>query len=176
MPSEQEATLSGLQTAIQMEIDGKAFYLKAGKASREEQDAKLFNTLAAEEDVHQQVFTRIYNQLKTKKQWPDVRIPVHDSKKLETVFRTAIKNLGKNYTALNTELAAAKTGMEMENKTLDFYKSRSAKAAFDAEKQLYDAFAGQESEHFRLLQDYYEFLSSPVDYYNRTQHSSVDGG
>jgi rubrerythrin len=176
MPAEQEAALSGLQTAIKMEIDGKEFYLKAGKASKNEGDAKLFKTLAAEEDVHQQVFTRIYNQLKTKKQWPDIKIPAHDAKKLQNVFRIAIQNLGKNHAALETELAAAKTGMEMENKTLDFYKSRSAKAAFDAEKQLYDAFAGQESEHFRLLQDYYEFLTSPVDYYNRTQHSSVDGG
>jgi rubrerythrin len=175
MPSEQEAALSGLQTAIRMEIDGKEFYLKAGKTSQNERGAKLFETLAAEENIHQQVFTEIYNKLKTKQQWPDTKIPTHNTKKLQTVFKTAIEKLGKEHTAIKAELDAVKTGMDMENKTLDYYKNRSTKAGFPAEKQLYESFAGEESGHFRLLQDYYEFLTSPVDYFNKMEHSSVDG-
>jgi rubrerythrin len=175
MSPEQEAALSGLQTAIRMEIDGKEFYLKSAKASDNERGANLFKTLAAEETIHQQVFTEIYNKLKAKQQWPDTKIPAHNTKKLQTVFRTAIEKLGKEHTAIKAEIDAVKTGMEMENKTLDFYRNRSAKAAFDAEKQLYDAFAGQESEHFRLLQDYYEFLTSPADYFKKTEHTMMDG-
>ena len=175
MSSEQEATFSGLQTAIQMEIDGKEFYLKAGKSIRNEPGAKLFQTLAAEEDIHQRVFTEIYNKLKSKQRWPDVKIPVHDTKTLPTLFKTAIQKLGKDHTALKAEFDAAQTGMDMENKTLDFYRNRSAKAAFDSEKQLYNAFAGQESEHFRLLQDYYEFLTSPADYFKKKEHTAMDG-
>jgi len=176
MTSEQQATFSGLQTAIQMEIDGKEFYLKSSKAIRNEPGSKLFQTLAAEEDIHQRVFTEIYNKLKSKQQWPDVKIPAHDTKKLPTVFKAAMEKLGRDHTALKAELDAVKTGMDMENKTLDFYRNRSAKAAFNAEKQLYNAFAGQESEHFSLLQDYYEFLTSPADYFNKKEHTSVDGG
>jgi rubrerythrin len=175
MPSEQEAALSGLQTAIRMEIDGKEFYLKSSKASQNERGAKLFKTLAAEETIHERVFTEIYNKLKTKQQWPDTKIPAHNTKKLQTVFRTAIEKIGKEYTAAKAEIDAVKTGMTMENKTLDYYKNRGAKAAFPAEKQLYESFAGEESGHFRLLQDYYEFLTSPADYFNKMEHSSVDG-
>jgi rubrerythrin len=176
MSSEQDAALSGLQTAIQMEIDGKEFYLKASKASENERGAKLFKTLAAEETIHERVFTETYNKLKTKQQWPDTKIPAHNVKKLQTVFRTAIENLGKEHTAIKAELDAVKTGMDMENKTLDYYKQRSAKAGFPAEKQLYDSFAGQESEHFQLLEDYYEFLDNPAAYFVKKEHSSVDGG
>jgi len=175
MPSEQEAAFSGLQTAIQMEIDGKEFYLKAGKTIRNEPGSKLFQTLAAEEDIHQRVFTEIYNKLKSKQQWPDVKIPAHDAKKLATVFKEAIEKLGQGHTALKVETDAAATGMEMENKTLDFYKKQSAKAAYPGEKQLYDAFSMQESEHFRLLQDYYEFLTSPADYFKKKEHTMMDG-
>jgi rubrerythrin len=175
MSSEQEATFSGLQTAIQMEIDGKEFYLKSSKAIRNEPGTKLFQTLAAEEDIHQRVFTEIYNKLKSKQKWPDVKTPAHDTNKLPTVFKAAIEKLGKDHITMKAELDAVKTGMEMENKTLDFYKNRSAKAGFSAEKQLYDSFAGQESEHFRLLQDYYEFLTSPADYFKKTEHTMMDG-
>jgi rubrerythrin len=176
MSSEQEAALSGLQTAIRMEIDGKEFYHKSSQASVNERGAKLFKTLAAEETVHERVFTEIFNKLKTKQQWPDTKIPAHNIKKLHTVFREAIENLGAGHTAVKAEIDAVQTGMDMENKTLDYYRERSAKAAFPAEKQLYDSFAGQESEHFQLLQDYYEFLDNPAAYFVKKEHSSVDGG
>jgi rubrerythrin len=176
MPSEQEAALSGLQTAIRMEIDGKEFYLKSGKASQNERGAKLFKQLAAEETIHEKVFTEIYNKLKTKQLWPDTKIPAHNTKKLHTVFREAIEKLGQEHTAAKAEIDAVKTGMDMENKTLDYYKERAAKAGFPAEKQLYESFAGEESEHFQLLQDYYEFLDNPAAYFVKKEHTSVDGG
>ena len=176
MSPEQEAALSGLQTAIRMEIDGKEFYPKESKASENERGAKLFKQLASEENIHQQVFTEIYNKLKTQQQWPDTKIPAHNTKKLQTVFRTAIEKLAKDHTTTKAEIDAVKTGMDIENKTLDYYKERAAKAGFPSEKQLYESFAGQESEHFQLLQDYYEFLDNPVAYFIKTEHTSVDGG
>jgi rubrerythrin len=176
MSSAQDAALSGLQTAIRMEIDGREFYLKSSQASENERGAKLFKTLAAEEKVHQQTFTEIYNKLKAKEQWPDTKIPAHNAKKLHTVFREAIEKLGAEHTAAKAEIDAVKTGMDMENKTLDYYKERSAKANFPAEKQLYESFAGQESEHFQLLEDYFEFLDNPAAYFVKKEHSSVDGG
>ena len=66
--------------------------------------------------------------------------------------------------------------MDMENKTLDFYNSRNKQAAFDAEKQLYEALAVQESEHHRILLDYYEFLKDPAAWYVQKEHTAVDGG
>jgi rubrerythrin len=175
MPSEQQATLSGLQTAIQMEIDGKKFYLQSAKASQNERGAKILKTLAAEEDIHLQVFTEIYNKIKDNKQWPEVKIATHSTQKLQTVFKTAMEKLGKEYTPVTAEIDAVKTGMDMENKTLDFYRNRSSKTAFIAEKQLYDSIAMQESDHFRLLQDYYELLSDPAGYFVKTEHTSMDG-
>jgi rubrerythrin len=66
--------------------------------------------------------------------------------------------------------------MDMENKTLDFYKSRSGKATYDAERQLYEDLAIQEGEHFRVLLDYYEFLKNPAAWFVQKEHHSLDGG
>ena len=70
MATEQDKTLEVVQTAIQMEIDGKEFYMKASRESGNELGEKLFLSLADEEDIHRQRFVEIYDALRNKKGWP----------------------------------------------------------------------------------------------------------
>ncbi|OGO18273.1 MAG: hypothetical protein A2Z15_03520 [Chloroflexi bacterium RBG_16_50_11] len=175
MPNEQEATIAALQTALQMEIDGKEFYLKASRASKNKLGKELLKKLAAEEDIHRKVFQNIYNTIKSKKGWPDVKYSPDGGGNLRTVFAKALEDMKKNAKPIPEELDAIKTAMDMENKTLDFYKGRSKQTSLDAEKQLYDALAMQESEHHRVLLDYYEFLKDPAQWYVKKEHSAIDG-
>lgn len=176
MPSEQDATLGALQTALQMEIDGKEFYLKASRASKNKLGRDLLNKLAGEEDLHRQVFQDIYNTMKNKKGWPDVKYRGDGGQRLRTIFAKALENTEKHPKPIAEELDAIKTGMDMENKTLDFYNRRSKQASYAAEKQLYEAIAIQESEHHRVLMDYYDFLQDPAQWFVKKEHTSVDGG
>jgi rubrerythrin len=176
MSQEQDAALAGLQTALKMEEDGKAFYLKAAKASPNQLGSQLFKNLAAEEDIHRAVFKSIYDKIKKNQGWPDTAFKSDHGQKLKTVFAAAIEKMDKEFTPAASELDAVKTGMDMEKKTLDFYRGRSAKTTLKAEKQLYDALSMQESEHARVLQDYFEFYSDPAGYAVLHERSSVDGG
>ena len=176
MAKEQDATLAGLQTALQMEIDGKEFYLKASKASKNKLGKELLKKLAAEEDIHRGVFKNIYNAIKNKKDWPDIKFQADGGQGLRTVFARALENVSKDVESVSAEIDAVKTAMDMENKTLDFYNSRSKQAAYDAEKQLYESLAVQESEHHRVLLDYYEFLKDPAAWFVQKEHTAVDGG
>jgi rubrerythrin len=176
MPSEQQATLKALETALQMEIDGKEFYLKASEASQNKLGKDLLKKLAAEEDVHRVVFQSIYDNIKSKKGWPDIKYRSDGGQAVRTVFAEALENMKKHAPALKEELDAIKTGMELENKTFDFYRARSKKTTLDAEKQLYDQLAMQEEEHHRVLMDYYDFLQDPAQWYVKKEHTSVDGG
>ncbi len=176
MPSEQEVTLSALQTALQMEIDGKEFYLKASKASKNILGADLLKKLAEEEDTHRQVFQDIYNKIKSQKVWPDIKYRGDGGQVIRTVFAEALEMMDKNMTSIKEEMDAIRTGMDMENKTLDFYNKRSKEATYPAEKQLYEAVAVQEGEHYRVLMDYYDFLKDPAQWFVKKEHTSVDGG
>ena len=176
MAQEQDATLAGLKVAIQMEIDGKQFYLEASRASRNELGSKLLKDLAAEEDIHREVFQKIYDNIKRKKSWPDISYKSDGGQKLRTVFAAALEKMDKAVSSLPAELDAVETAMELENKTFDYYRDRSSRATFEAEKQLYEALAAQESEHHRVLLDYYEFLKDPAQWYVKAEHTSVDGG
>ncbi|MBN1160514.1 MAG: hypothetical protein JXA17_00990 [Dehalococcoidales bacterium] len=176
MPDEQQATLKALETALQMEIDGKEFYLKASEASKNKLGKDLLKKLSAEEDIHRTVFQGIYDNIKAKRGWPDLKYRSDGGQSLRTVFAVALENMKSHTPALKEELDAVKTGMDLENKTLDFYNARSKKATLEAEKQLYEQLAMQESEHHRVLLDYYEFLKNPAGWYVQKEHTSVDGG
>jgi rubrerythrin len=176
MAKEQDKTLQALKDAIQMEIDGKEFYLKASRASSNELGKKLLEKLAAEEDVHRQVFEDIYKDISDKKHWPGTELHHDSGRGLRTIFARALEEMDPDVKAMPTELDAVQTAMAMENKTYDFYKSRGSKATYDTEKAFYEALAVQEGEHHRVLLDYYEFLKDPAAWFVEKEHPSLDGG
>ncbi|OGO31050.1 MAG: hypothetical protein A2Z29_08275 [Chloroflexi bacterium RBG_16_56_11] len=176
MANEHETTLSALQTAIRMEIDGKEFYQKSSKSSRNPLGKELLKKLAGEEDVHRKVFENIYNNIRAKKGWPGGKIQVDTGKSLNTVFSEAMKEMDRNVKAIPGEIEAIQTAMAMENKTFDYYKSQGGKATFGAEKDFYEKLAIQEEEHHRVLLEYFEFLKNPAAYFVQKEHHSLDGG
>ena len=176
MATEQEKTLQGLKNAIQMEIDGKEFYLKASKASSNSLGKKLLEKLAGEEDIHRTVFEDIYKSISEKKGWPGGGFRGDGGKGLRTVFKAAMEEMDRGLKPLAEEIEAVKTAMDMENKTYDFYREQSKKASYPAEKELYEALTAQEEEHHKVLLDYYEFLKDPAAYFVQTEHPSLDGG
>lgn len=176
MPSEQDKVLDALKIALEMEVQGKEFYLKASEVSAHQLGKELLKKLAAEEDVHRALFKKIYDAMRSERGWPDVQYKSDKGQALETVFKKALKKLDKDQASLTTEMDAIQTGMDMENKTYDFYINRSSDALYDAEKQLYESIAMQEREHHRVLQDYYDYLKDPAQWYVKAEHTSVDGG
>jgi rubrerythrin len=176
MTLEQDTTLGALQTAIRMEIDGKEFYLKASQNSRNELGKELLKKLAAEEDSHRLVFEHIYKNINTRKSWPEKAYKGDGGRGLRTIFARALEAMDKNVEAIATELEAIQTAMAMENKTYDFYRSRSGQAHYDVEKQFYEEVAMQEEEHHRVLLDYFEFLKNPAAWFVQKEHLSFDGG
>ena len=176
MVSEQDKTLDALKTAIQMEIDGKEFYLKASQASSNELGKKLLESLAAEEDIHRQKFEEIYEAIQNKKAWPRTDFQPDGGKGLRTIFAKATEEMGSDIKAPGTEIDAVQTAMDMENKTYDFYKNQGKNAAHEAEREFYEALASQEREHHLILLDYYEYLKNPAAWFVSKEHPSLDAG
>ena len=176
MVIERNKTLEVLKIAVQMEIDGKEYYLKASQKSSSELGKKLLQSLAAEEDVHRQKFEEIYDAIQSKKAWPVTDFQPDRGKRLRTIFATATARIGSGIKAPATELDAVQTAMDMENKTYDFYKNQGKNATYDAERDFYEALAGEEREHHLVLLDYYEYLKDPAGWFASKEHPSLDGG
>ena len=176
MVTEQDKTLEALQIAIQMEIDGKEYYQKVSQRSDNQLGRELFQSLAAEEDIHRQKFEEIYNTIGSRKAWPKTDFQPDGGRKLRTIFARATEEMDSNIKAPATELDAIQTAMDMENKTCDFYKSQGKNAAYEIERDFYEALAAQEREHHLILLDYYEYLKDPAGWFVTKEHPSLDGG
>ena len=176
MVTEQDKTLEALQIAIQMEIDGKEYYLKASRESSNELGRELLQSLAAEEDIHRQKFEEIYNAIRDKKAWPGTDFQPRRGKVLRTVFARATEETGSKIRTLAGELDAVQTAMDMENKTYDFYKNQGKSAIHDVEREFYETLADEEREHYLVLLDYYEYLKDPAGWFVKQEHPSLDGG
>ena len=176
MTSEQDKTLQGLQVAIQMEIDGKEFYLKASRESANELGKKLLEKLASEEDNHRQRFEQIYNSIKERRGWPTTDFEPDGGRTLRTIFARATEAMSAGTKGGATELVAIETAMGMENKSFDYYTKQGAAATEDTEHEFYYAVASEEKEHYLILLDYYEYLKDPAAWFVQKEHHSLDGG
>lgn len=176
MEDEYGKTLEAIQFAIQMEIDGKAYYQKASGETDNKVGKELFEWLAGEEDKHRQRFEDIYNSIKKQRAWPEVSIQPSKGDILKTLFSEAMRAAGLTVKAADTELNTIDKAMEMENKTEKFYSKRGEEAAYDAEKKLYTSLAAEERGHFLALVDYREYLIDPAGWFRKAEHLSLDGG
>jgi rubrerythrin len=176
MKDEYGKTLEAISFAIQMEIDGKAYYLKASRESGNKVGKELFDWLAGEEDKHRQRFEDIYNSIKRQKAWPEVNLQPQKGEILKTLFSEAMRAAGAKAKAATTELDTIAKAMEMENKTEKFYSRRGGEAVYDAEKKLYTSLAAEERGHFLALVDYREYLIDPAGWFRKAEHHSLDGG
>lgn len=176
METEQDKTLKALQIAIQMEIEGKEYYLKASQKSSNEAGKKLLQSLAGEEDVHRQKFEQIYQAIQAQKAWPVTDFQPDGGKGLRTILAGATGKTSAKIKAPATELDAVQTAMAIENKTYDYYKRQGENATYDAERNFYHTVAAEEREHYLILLDYYEYLKDPAGWFVTREHPSLDGG
>ena len=176
MVNEQDKTTAALQNAIQMEKDGKKFYLNASRASSNELGKALLKSLAYEEDVHRQKFEEIYEAIRSQKTWPKTDFQPDGGRRLRTIFIQIGERLGFAIKTSATEFDAVQTAINLESKTYDFYKTQGKKATYEVEREFYEALAAQEKEHHLILLDYYEYLKDPAAWFVSKEHPSLDAG
>ena len=174
MAAELNRTLEALQFAIQMEIDGKEYYLKSSQKSRDDVGKKLLAALAAAEDVHRQKFESIFEAIRVKQVWPATKLPP-PAKGIRTIFAEALGQIKSGSKGLATEMGAVEKAIDMESKSYDYYRSQGKSAASGSEAEFYKAVAAEEQVHHLVLLDYKEYLTNPAAWFVKSEHSSLDG-
>lgn len=176
MDDEQAKIIEAVKFAIQMELDGKAYYQKASEASGTKMGKELFIWLAGEEDKHRQKFEEIYTAIQEKQAWPEIEIQPGKGDRLKTLFAQATQTIDRSPRAATGEIESINKAMDMEEKTRLFYAEQGKNAKYDAEKKFYEALAMEERGHYLALVDYKEYLIDPAGLFQKMEHHSLDGG
>lgn len=175
MDKEQAKILEALQYAIQMEVEGKAYYQKASQKCSIKVGTELFEWLAEQEDLHRQKFEEIYKAIKDNKTWPDIDIESGVQENPITLFSRQANVDACEIKTSRSELNTIAKSMDMENKTYDFYREQGDVAVYESQGKFYKALAAEERKHYLALVDYREYLMDPVDWFTKVEHHSLDG-
>jgi len=175
MTHHNEKGAEALQTALQMEIEGKQFYSQSAESSSTQLARELFQHLAAQEDVHYQTIQEVYDAVTNKNEWPQRETVFKHPRSLKAVFTEATEMMDVEADPASAEMEAIKTAMSMEDKSYSFYRNRQEEATSAAEKQFYQALTAEERTHYLTLVASYEYLSNPQGWFTMKEHWSLDG-
>jgi len=147
-----------IETAIQMEKDGYAFYNKAAAQTTSDMGKSIFESLANDELVHLDVFQKLFDDKFGESEWDDL---VNSNKKYREmpIFPKDLKTIeGIN---LDTdELDALRIAIDSEKEAIDYYMEIRANSDDDNVKKIIDMIIEQEKKHYFLLEQEFHHINS----------------
>ncbi|MBM4288569.1 MAG: hypothetical protein FJ135_10570 [Deltaproteobacteria bacterium] len=166
--------LQHLQTAIQMEIDGKKFYEEAAQKAKSEGTKEIFTYLANGEVYHIQRIQEIYDALEKNPTWTEAMCEFSPPPEDPRIFSAALAkgNMGAGDA---DDLKALDIGLKMEQKSIDFYQKLAKQAQDPLERRFLLSLVNEERGHYYYLVDYRNFLVDPADWYYVKEMGHVDG-
>lgn len=165
-----------LEMAIQMEVEGKAFYQAASRRAGDRLGQDLFARLAKEEDFHAAKAREIADALAGGETPMAIEESLDRGVELRSIFAEATNRLVERDAVASTELDAIDDALDLEEKSRQFYEERSLTAETEFERRFFGALVGEERGHYLSLVDYREYLTDPAGWFTRTEHHSLDGG
>jgi rubrerythrin len=120
MTTTKEYLLQALKDAIQMEVDGRQFYLEAAKKVKSQGVREVLEYLAESEKYHIKKFTEIYQSLEKDPTWSEA---LADFKPPQAEPYVCVLAMTKDEqgTGGQDDLEALKTGLKMEQCAIDYY-------------------------------------------------------
>ena len=167
MTEEIDNAVAILKRAMQIEQEGREFYLKAAETTEDEKGQETFHRLANDEVSHLRLIRRQYDALTSESQWvvsPEVRPASIDLDK--PLFPKGREALEKAATQKTGELEALLFGLEIENRSYDLYRTAASTTGDPLGKEMFEFLAGQEMGHFNVLMMRYDGLAGPAAWGN----------
>ena len=153
-----------IKTAIQMEKDGYSFYKKAAAQTTSNAGRDLFESLAEDEEVHLQVFQKMFKDTVGNTEWEDL---VSSSSKYTAipVFPKDLKSVEGANPDID-DLDAIRMAMDAEKEAIDYYTEIWTTLSEAEVKKIIDKIIEQEKNHYFLLQQEFDHLNSTGYWYD----------
>ncbi|MCX7599481.1 MAG: ferritin family protein [Armatimonadetes bacterium] len=167
-----------LRQAIQMEIDGREYYLGVAQRTNNPLARHTFETLACEEDRHRSYFEAYYAAAAAGKGWPtmdEVGVDLPDRiQRAETVFSTAAKEA--SVAPAEGNLAEAyQHALEMERRTIEFYQGLQEAMEDRPVREFLKFIVDQERQHLELLSRSLDVINEPEAWFFDQERWVVEG-
>ena len=148
--TEIENVKDAILTAIQMEKDGYTFYIKAAAQTKSDMGRTIFESLAADEQRHLDIFQKMFEEKVSKSEWNDL---INSSKKYANipVFPTNLKD-SPGLDPESTEIDALRMAMDSEQEAINYYNKIKETINNKDLKNILNEIIDQEKNHYSLLE------------------------
>ncbi len=180
-----------LKSAMLNEWDGLHFYTRAARQLSDAKGKKMIETLITDERVHVGVIAAQYDSINAGKGWlaladakkecrlPDVAKkfgvkPGETCEGLERIFPSGAKAT-KVLRSIKTDTEALRLALDFEKKGYQAYKNAAAGLDDAAGKEALNWLAGEEDEHYKLLDSAIEYLDSNGLWWDREYMVPLEG-
>jgi rubrerythrin len=175
MTKVQEYMLQALKEAMQMEVDGRQFYLEAAKKVKSDGVRQILEYLAEAEIYHIKRFQEIYRSLQTDPSWSE-QLAEFKPPRMEPYACVMAMAGEEQGSGGQDDLEALKTGLKMEQCSIDYYTKLAKETDIPLARRFFMSLAHEERGHYLMLLDMHNYLTDPADWFYITQKSMVDGG
>jgi len=158
-----------IDTAVKMEIDAMKFYHEAAQKTNHPFAKRMFQGFVRDEDRHLKMLRDILNGMDLK------IVSLHPKAEIRTAFSDLKEQMMERISASTDEIEAVQVALDFETKGFEFYKKAAAEATDGREKELFSALAGEEQEHYSILQNTYSFLKDTGNWFMWQEQGIVEG-
>ena len=174
MLSEQRSLYEAFQSAIKMELEGKAFYEEASKKSKSELTKAVFKELARAEEEHASTVEKIFDRFKKGEKLDNWIVKVsRTSEHSPKVFR---QDLIGDAVKVKDDIEALEYAMKMEEESIRHYESMANSATHPSLKRFFLTLSYEERGHQLKIFDSIEFLKDPEYFSLLMARTTRDGG
>lgn len=152
--------LKAIETAIQIEKEGLAFYTEAASQTNDPKGKKMFQTLARDERNHLELFENAHEALLRRATWlspEEVQLVSPRRSLRQPVFPT--RDAAEAVDVPEHHLAALRRGIQAEEDSITFYSEQMERTADPDGKAMYAYLIEQEEGHRTILQGEYDYLT-----------------
>ncbi len=170
----QEYLFKALQDAVQMELEGREFYLQAAKKVKDPGVKEILEYLAETEKYHVDKLKEVFQSIQKDPTWTK-EMAAFTPPKHEPFFCVAAMAKSPG-TGGKDDLEALTTGIKMEECSIDYYSKLAREATNPLAKRFFMSVAHEERGHYNALVDMHNYLTDPVGWYFVHEKRDVDAG
>ena len=172
----QDRSLQMLSDALELEKKGEAFYKEAVSTCQNHLGREIFRMLMKDEGLHMDRIHTIYNSLKAGQPWSEEwKLMKPDHNDLGVLFREMASAHGTKITANTSDLEALNMGIDLEVRSIAFYKKNLTKSQDSIERDFIEQMIGEENSHHAVLSDMKLYLADPAGWFFEHEHTGLDG-
>jgi len=176
MTNGQDRSLQMLSEALELEKKGEVFYKEAVSTCQNDLGREIFRMLMKDEGLHMDRILKIYNSLKAGQTWSEEWKSIKpDHKDLGVLFREMASTHGTKITANTSDLEALNMGIDLEVRSIAFYKKNLTKSQDSIERDFIEQMIGEENSHHAVLSDMKLYLADPAGWFFEHEHTGLDG-